>query len=301
MTTAWNTHLTELLIKKLGKTKGTALAEKYHPAFPTSYHEQCTVHDALNDIIKMEKLSSDNPLEIDFYVAKKNDDYPMHLKLFQYDKPIPLSDVLPMLENMNLRTDRERPFQITLSKSHSIWISDFSVAYTGNKSVDVEKIETVFLDALLNIYRKISENDGFNKLILSIGLTWREITVIRAYAKYLLQTGFRFSQAYIENTVTRYPDITQNLINLFLTKFTLKQTAATKKTLAELDQTIQKSLDSVSSLDDDRILRRFWQVIKATIRTNYFQKTADGKPKDYLSFKLRSAEVPELPLPHPLL
>jgi glutamate dehydrogenase len=298
MTLSWKEELHQHLVKKLGKKTGGALAKKYLPAFPMSFCEQRTIQDAVNDIIQIEKLSKENPLRIDLYKIPDTD-FPLHLKLYQYGQPVSLSDILPMIENMNLRTYSERPYEITLGKNTSVWISDFSVTYSHVSALNIPAVENNFEEAFTKIYFGVCENDGFNKLILITGLSWREVTIIRAYAKYLHQTGFRFSQSYIEKTVEAHAEIVKDLITLFNLKFSLKGSPASKDE-AELDNKIQSNLDAITSLDEDRIMRRFWSLIKATLRTNYFQTLPDGSPKNYLSFKLDSAEIPELPLPLPL-
>jgi len=297
MTRAWKDGLQAKLRKKFGAKNGEALYDKYDSAFPTNYFDDCTIETACDDIEQLEQLSEKKPLEIDLYETTEDKEYPLHLRLFQFDKPIALSDILPMLENMDLRTVNERPYEIDLSKS-TLWISDFSVIYPHAKEFDIKKVKDIFQEALLQTRNGVNENDGFNKLALGSQLSWKEITIIRAYAKYLQQTGFRFSQTYIEKTVTHYAEITKNLVQLFITLHDPKLKSRDK--LAEkINMQIQQSLEAVTSLDEDRILRRFWDVIKATLRTNYFQ-TQNNKPKDYLSFKLASKDVPELPLPRPL-
>ncbi len=299
MARAWKEDLHQQLTKKLGAKTGKLLAEKYAQAFPLSYCEKITVEEAIRDILQIEKLSKDNTLRIDLYEIPKVE-HPLHLKLYQYEKPIPLSDILPMIENMNLRTYSERPYEVVLSNKLSIWISDFSVDYAHADTLDIKEVEANFEEAFAKIRFGVCENDGFNKLVLGAGLNWREITIIRAYAKYMHQARFRFSQPYIEKTVELQAPITKDLVRLFNLKFGLKQNANVKKEITDLDTKIQTNLEAITSLDEDRIMRRFWQLIKATLRTNYFQMNAQGEPKDYLSFKLNSAEIPELPLPHPL-
>ncbi|HSW93082.1 MAG TPA: NAD-glutamate dehydrogenase domain-containing protein [Gammaproteobacteria bacterium] len=246
----------------------------------------------------IKKLSTRDPFQIDLY-EDKTSEFPLHLKLFQYGKPLPLSDVLPMIENMGLRTYSENPSEITRG-NETIWISDFSVTYTGSQTLDLSRAEKVFEEAFAKVRLGLMENDGFNRLVLAAGLSWRDVTLIRAYAKYLHQTGFRFNQAYIEQAVTSHADIIQNSVALFHLKFAPVKNPQAAKKIDALNDKIQTRLEAVTSLDDDRILRRFWQLVNATLRTNYFQTTSKGDPKDYLSFKLRSADVPELPLPHPL-
>lgn len=296
MNNAWIGQLQAALVKRGDDKKGQALFAKYKAAFSISYQDYCSVAMAVSDIHQIEKLSADKPFQIDFYQPSEKTDGILHLRLFQYTSAIPLSDILPILDNLGLRTFDERPYKIKLEKM-LVYISDFSVALTENNTFDIEVSEPIFQEAFTKICLGLCENDGFNKLVLAAQLTWREIGVLRAYAKYLHQASFRFSQAYIEKILVKYSSISQDLVNLFKLKNDPKKKSATAT--AELEKKIVTSLDAITSLDDDKVMRRFLQLIQATLRTNYFQ-TEDGQPKAYLSFKFKSSDIPELPLPHPL-
>lgn len=299
MVRSWIEELQAQLVKQFGSKKGTALSQKYAHAFSTSYHEDCSIQSAIEDIIQMELLSEENPIDITIHDEKKSIENRFHLKLYQLSNPIPLSDTLPMLENMGLRTFSDHPYAVTFPKGSTIWISDFNVSYANATKLDLTKIKDKFRDAFIKTRFGICENDGFNKLVLGADLSWREISILRAYSKYLVQTNFRFSQAYIEKTLANYPAITRDLISLFKTKFDPERKSSPKK-IADLENKIKHNLELVTSLDEDRILRRFWILIQATLRTNYFQTTKQGQNKDYLSLKLESHKIPELPLPIPL-
>jgi glutamate dehydrogenase len=294
MNREWNDTLQGKLSETFGTENSPALFNKYKDAFSTNYREECPAEIAVSDIKHMEKLSKNIPIDITFYLAA---DKSLHLRLFQFDQPIPLSDVLPMLENMDLRTYDERPYHIQ-ELEHSIWISDFTVTYTKATTLDIDKVKDLFQDAFINTRFGLSENDGFNKLVLGAQLAWGEIIILRAYAKYLRQTGFRFSQAYIEQALVNNAGITKDLTNLFIAKFDPEQKS--KAAADALEATILQALENITSLDEDRIVRRILELIKATLRTNYFQKQTDGNSKEYLSFKLSSRDIPELPLPLPL-
>lgn len=298
MTRTWNEELQQRLVKKWGAKKGNTLAKKYAHAFPASYSAQNSIEMAISDLMQVEKLSAENPFRIDLY-HDKTSEYPLHFKLFQYGKALPLSDIFPMIENMELRTYSEFPYELSLG-DETVFINDFSVEYARGGTLDFATVEKVFEDAFTKVRFGLSENDGFNRLVLAAGLSWREVTIIRAYAKYLHQTRFRFSQSYIEAAVVNHADIVKNLVELFHLKFSFPQKSRAAQKITELEEKIQHSLEAITSLDEDRILRRFWQLIRATLRTNYFQTTPDGNCKNYLSFKLKSEDVPELPLPHPL-
>jgi glutamate dehydrogenase len=296
MAEKWKDALLAKLTQQWGEEQGKALFAKYQKAFPSNYLEDNSSKIALVDIERLEQLSAENPLEIELYQAE---DKTLRLRLYQFGSPMPLSDILPMLENMDLRTLDERPYEVELG-SQTLWISDFSVTYTKNMTLEIDKIKNIFQDALIHIRFGQCVNDGFNKLVLGAELPWREISILRAYSKYLHQTGYQFNQVYIEKTLANHPGIARDLITFFKAKFDPAATSSATKNMETIDAKIQSSLEAVTSLDDDRTLRRLWHLIKATLRTNYFQTTAQGKFKEYISFKLKSDDVPELPLPHPL-
>jgi len=302
MDRAWIDALQKELMQQGGDKKGLAVFHRYANAFPTSYTEDCPAENALQDILRMEKLTPEHPIDLHLYHTQQNDTVTLHLKLFQFEKPIPLSDILPMLENMDLRVYNERPYTIAL-KDIPIWISDFIVTYVGSRdqtegvsfsALDIEKIKDNFQEAFIKIRFGLAENDGFNKLVLGAELTWREIIILRAYAKYLRQIGFRFSQDYIQQALIHQTDITTKLIQLFKTRHDPNQKVSAKKAAEQIETDILQALENVSSLDEDRIIRTLLQLMKATLRTNYFQN------KEYLSCKLSSKEIPDLPLPLPL-
>lgn len=300
MALSWKEQLTQALIKKFGNKQGHLLKEKYVNAFPYNYCEQQSIQHALLDITEMEKLSADHPVNIRLYTIQRNNQNELHTKLYQFENAIPLSDVLPMLENMDIRTLSENPYAIQTHDKKTIWISDSIVIYKQPLPLNIDEVNDNFSEAFKHILKCHCENDGFNKLILSADLSWREVSILRAYFKYLHQTRFRFSQNYIETTLSVHADVVKLLVNLFLTLHNPKQKSIAKSAATKLEEAIAVKLDAIKSLDEDRILRRFLALIKATLRTNYFQTTKDEKPKSYLAFKFLSAAVPELPLPHPL-
>ncbi|KTD55952.1 NAD-glutamate dehydrogenase [Legionella sainthelensi] len=296
---SWKEQLYQQVINKLGTQKGKKLAEKYLPILPLSYCEQHSADETLRDLLQIETLSLQNQLTIDF-VESPRTEFPLHIMLYRYGSPIPLSDILPILENMGLRTYTERPYRIEINQNEVIWIGDFNVTYTRSNLLPLDKVKAIFNEALIKISTGACENDGFNKLILGAGLSWREIIIIRAYAKYMQQIGFRFSKQYIEKTVDTYALIAKKLIQLFYLKFSLKQNSTIQKEKIALEHEIQTDIDAINSLDEDHIVRYFWSLIKATLRTNYFQHNSEGQLKEYLSLKLDSTKVPDLPPGQPI-
>jgi glutamate dehydrogenase len=295
MATAWQQELEKKILAQYGNTKGRILIKKYS-FFPPGYRDKYLPEMALSDIALLEKISSDNPLEIYFY-SKPSKKWPLQLRLFLWQKPIPLSDLLPMLENLDMRIYSEQTYQLKIEGHGLVWVSDFNISYERN-TLHIEKISNSFQEAFRNIYFGNSENDAFNKLILGASLTWRETMILRAYGKYLHQIGFRFSQDYIEKALIANTEITKKLIQFF--KILHDPTEVDQDQASRIEQDILQALENVFIYDEDIIIRRFVALIKATLRTNYFQKDINDQPKKCLAFKLNSGEIPELPLPKPL-
>lgn len=292
VTRSWTDEFKSYLIDEFGEAEGLRYFTKYRKAFPGSYTEYYLPSTAIEDIKKIENLSEKNPLGMILYKSGLSE---LRLKLFHTEETIALSDVLPTLENMGMRIIGERPHEIILKDGNLVWINDFDMIYVKNKDVDINSIKTIFQEAFFHIWFHHAEDDGFNQLVLAAELSWREIAILRAYTKYLRQTGFNFSQNYIEHALINNANIAKNLVNLFILRFSPQYRAD----ISELVSSIEESFDAVSSLDEDRILRRLLEVILATTRTNYFQKTNDGLPLSYISFKLDPYAISELPLPRP--
>ena len=297
---SWTEELKSHLIKQFGEADGLKYYARFAKAFPASYSEYYKPHTAISDIIQMGKLSKDNPLEMLFYKPVSKGPAALRLKLFHAEYPIALSDVLPTLENMGLRVLGERPHEIIFKDGSIIWINDFDMVYVKGKDIHVDQVKDIFQTAFAKIWFHHAEDDGFNRLVLEAQLTWRETSALRAYTKYLRQTGFTFSQAYIEQTLVNNADIAKNLVELFKQRFSPAISNNAQAETATLITQIEHYLDEVASLDEDRILRRFLETILATIRTNYFQTAADGGFKDYISFKFDPSAISDLPLPKPM-
>ena len=296
---SWQDKLNSALSDALGEAKGKALSKRYLTAFQPSYKEDVLPSSAVVDIQQLEALNVNNELGMLFYQPQEAalNDNKVRLKLFHKDEPIHLSDVLPMLENFGLRVINERPYEVKTADGSTFWILDFLMTVQGTViTEDLSDSQDRFQNALSQVWRKRLEDDGFNRIVLSSNLTGREVSVIRAYAKYMRQIDATFSQSYIEETFTRYPFIAELLVKMFIRKFNPKLKT---RTLDKFVDQINLRLDEVSSLDDDRIIRRYLDLINATLRTNFYQQTAEGEAKQYISFKFQPDLIPEMPKPLP--
>ncbi|ODR87431.1 NAD-glutamate dehydrogenase [Shewanella xiamenensis] len=295
---SWEDKLNTALNNALGEEAGTHLMKRYANAFEQSYKEDVLPSSAVVDMQQLEALDDEHKLGMLFYQPQEAalNDNKVRLKLFHKDEPIHLSDVLPMLENFGLRVINERPYEVTTSDGLTFWILDFLMTVKVANTDNIADSQDRFQTALSQVWQKKLEDDGFNRIILASGLTGREVSVLRAYAKYMRQIDATFSQAYIEETFGRYPQIADLLVKMFIRKFNPKLKT---RTLGKFMEQINLRLDEVSSLDDDRIIRRYLDLINATLRTNFYQSDAKGEPKSYISFKFMPSVIPEMPRPLP--
>ena len=333
----WQDDLREALVARHGEAVGLRMAAAYGRALPAGYIEESSTEAAASDVEHLAALTGPDDLHLSLQAVRGGDTEGLRLKLYRQLDDIPLSDALPMMENMGLRVISERPYRLQVGDT-PLYIQDFEVESTAG-TIDAANADAAFGEAFARIWHGDAENDGFNRLILSAGLHWRQVAMLRGYCKYLLQTGVPFSQSYVEQTFQHYPLLVRLLVELFEARFDpatgneskadiadgqarLKAALgvlaagdeATLKALqpvlearkadrnAQLEATraaLLKLLDRVASLDEDRILRSFIGVIDATLRTSYFQTDAAGNHGHCISFKFDSAKVPDLPKPRP--
>lgn len=300
LTKTWQDKLNNKIVSVYGEENGKAIVQKYYNAFSNSYAEQNLPSAALVDIQRIELLSEDKALDILFYRPQEEtaDSNIVKLKLYHKNEPIHLSDVLPILENFGLRVVDESPYKVTNRSGAVSWVMDFTMIYNTSGNFDMEKSQELFQKAFSATWDGNLEDDGFNRLILGAGIPGRRVTIVRAYAKYMRQIGSSFSIDYIANTMASYPDIAKLLIDLFHQKFS-PNIRRNKSKVESIQASVLSKLDTVSNLDDDRIIRRYLDLVNATLRTNFYQKNDNGFYKPYISFKLLPELIPDMPLPMP--
>ncbi len=297
VTRSWYDELRQELIALYSADKAEFLYERFRGAFMPAYQDTFDVVQAIEDIENIEKTFKSGSLSMQLYRPAHAKSGEIRFKVYHPDQPIPLSNVLPMLENMGLKVLDEHPFAIKpgVSGKNLIMIHDFGLRTRNRSEVKLENIHIKFQEAFSQIWSGEVESDGFNALVLLAGLDWRDVMVLRACCKYLRQAGIAFSQQYMEQTLCNNPFFSVQLIELFKARFDPRSNVLEKKIFRRLLSMLEK----IQSADEDRILRRYMNLIMSMIRTNFFQ-SLNGSPKQYLSFKLDSEKVDELPLPCPL-
>ena len=296
----WGDKLSNALISVNGEKIGLQLSRRYSGAFQAGYQTAYSIKDALTDIYKIEKVIESGEIGLNLYQDSKIL-HKARFKIYHNEGGLSLSDVLPVFEHMGFKVINEAgPHSITPESidPEGFIIHDFGLETRNGKSVDVKAIRENFHEAFRKTWLGEVESDGFNGLIISSGLSWRQVVILRAYCKYLRQINITFSQAYMEQTLFNNPRLSKMLVELFLETFN-PQVQNNRKRANRIREKFLGGLEKVWSADEDRILRLFLNIIEATLRTNYFQMGENGSEKPYLSFKINSQQVEELPLPRP--
>ena len=297
---SWADDLQFFLSDSFGEEKANHLFAHYKNAFPAVYTANFSPRTAVFDIRHMEQLSEVNSLGLNFYRPLDDLSDNFRLKIYQHDVTIPLSDVIPIVENLGLRAISERPYVLKFDDERRAWINDFSMHYTRGSLFKIDEIRELFQNAFTSVWFGDAENDGFNQLVLAAGLDWRQVSVLRTYAKYFKQIAFTFSQDYIETALSNNAVIAKKLVQLFEIRFNPEKTEHREEVFSNLTKEILSDLDNVSNLDEDKIIRQYVQAITATLRTNYYQLDRDGKPKNYISLKMNSRIIAGVPRPYPM-
>lgn len=297
----WTDNLKAALIERLGEEVGSKLYRRFGESFPAAYMEDASPFEGTFDVVRMALLQDEeDELRMSVYQPPGFGEKKLRFKVCRLDSPIPLSDALPMLENLGLRVISERPYRCVLEDGKKIWIQDFDMILDREGTLELATIGNNFREIFNRVWHKTTDNDGFNKLVLSARFNWRQAYLLRAYCRYLLQTGLPFSQAYMAQVMDRNAEIARLLVQLFEARFDPANGERKRKNAAEQClKEIEEALDLVASQDEDRILRAFLTVINATLRTNFYQLQPDGENKPYLSIKLDPSSIPDLPLPRP--
>jgi glutamate dehydrogenase len=297
---SWSDDLYDALVDQVGEELGVDLHARYAEAFPAAYQQDTSAAAAVVDIGRMEGLGGGDDLAMHLYRPLEAAPGTLRFKLFRHGQSVTLSDVLPLLENMGVHVVDERPYGVRPAGAEPVWIYDFGLRHEPLADLDTEGMRERFQEAFAMVWRGDLENDGLNRLVLRAGLRGREVAVVRAYAKYLRQVGATFALDYTVATLANNPGLTRRLFELFQVRLDPDHAVDRALVAKHIVHDIEDGLDAVSSLNEDRILRTLLGVVEATLRTNYFQVGSSGAAKPWLSIKLSSAQIPDLPLPRPM-
>ena len=298
---SWADAFKTALLARFDEAYALRLYADYAQAFPAAYAEDFSGDAGALDVSFLEALEKESGrLYLDIYRPEPRRKDRLFLKIFRGQDAIPLCDLLPMLENMGLKVIAERPYQLEFCGGRRAWIQDLELVMHNPTVIKCDALDREIKSAFSAVWTGRMDSDKFNQLTLTTGVPWRIVTVLRAYCRYLLQAGLPFSPGYIAQVLVNNTVLVRACADLFVARFDPQiSPAGRRRLLTQLDRHIRSALDEVKGSDEDRILRALWNTVSATVRTNAFQTRA-GQFKDYLSFKIESQQLRELPLPKPL-
>ena len=301
----WTDALAESLTLVHDPIMAQQLTRRYRDAFPAGYREAYVPPVAVADIRLIESLSPIRPLGADFYTRREGDAACAGLKVWSRENPIPLSERVPVLENMGFKVVDERTYKIEPGETGAaeMWLHDMMLERADGAAFDLDALKARLEACFMAVMRGRAENDGYNALVLTAGTQWRDVALVRTISRFLRQVRVPYSQDYMWATLRRHSGIAAQIVQLFHQRFDPKL-EVTKDERAEqqaaLVAEIETALGAVESLDEDRILRHFVNAVSSALRTNFYQTGDGGQPKATIAIKFDSRKIDGLPLPKPL-
>lgn len=297
----WSDGLAEALTLQ-ASDKARELFECYREAFSAGFQESYAPAIAAGDIRTIESLGEQRPLDVDFHHRLEEEQRAVGLKVWSYARPLPLSERVPVLENMGFKVVDERTFLIApkADGAREIWFHDMLLERCDGGAIDLGAAKAQLEAAFLMVMRGAAENDGYNALTLAGGLAWRDVALIRLLSRFLRQIRVPYSQDYMWATLVKHASIAADVVELFHARFDPRNDTGRDDEQKEITARIEEELQKVQSLDEDRILRHFVNAVQSAIRTNFYQTDNDGQPKPLIAVKFASGKLTDLPLPRPL-
>nr|MBA3233373.1 NAD-glutamate dehydrogenase [Propionibacteriales bacterium] len=298
-TRSWGDDFVGVIVDEFGEEAGGRLGKRYVDAFPEAYKEDFSASVAAADVRRLEDVEPDK-IGLSLYAPVDASPGVARFKVFRTERPLSLSQVLPLLSAMGVEVVDERPYELQRPNGRA-WIYDFGLRRDADMPDGAREL---FQDAFRASWSGAAESDGFTALVLDGGIPWRKVTILRAYARYFRQGAIPFSQGYVEASLRANVPIAQLLIDLFEARFDpaggdVGDGTSRERRVTSIEKKIREALDGVASLDQDRILRGYLSAMQATLRTNFYQSGPDGAPKTYISLKLEPKLLPDLPEPRP--
>ena len=287
----WDDELKAALLEAFGEARGNELLRRWAGAFPVAYRDEYAARNAVPDIDMMSGLGDDAPVAMNLYRPLEAPPGTLRFKLLRRGEPLTLSASLPMLEHMGMTVLDEHPHRVQPADGPAVWIDDFGLRLpAADADIDIASLHGRFEEAFGAMLSGAVESDDFNRLVIGAALPAGEITVLRAYARYMRQIGFALSQPFIEATLAAHAPIARALVELFKARF---DPAGSGDGSAEVRR-IEAMLEEVTNLSEDRVLRQLLALMLATTRTNFW------RGREFLSFKFDPSKVPGLPQPKPM-
>lgn len=295
---SWDDDFSAELIERVGEDRAADVLATYADGFPEAYKQEVPADAAVKDVLIAES-APDGEVRLRLYAPKGHGSRLRRLKIIRAGDPISLSRVLPVLGSLGVTVEDEHPYDITRVGRVPLHVYDLGFELPEGDVPDLDNFRGRFESAFLAIWHGRCEPDALNGLTVSTSLDWQQIVVLRAYVRYLQQTGASLGQEFVEGALLGNRAIAQLIVELFEARFDPRRDEGRSERQETLAVQARQALDAVASLDEDRILRSLIGMVASTTRTNAYCRDGEGQPLDRLSFKLDAASIPELPLPRP--
>ncbi|MGP4714270.1 MULTISPECIES: NAD-glutamate dehydrogenase [unclassified Psychrobacter] len=297
---SWHDDYQRTLLDNVGEQQANTLNRQFLDYIPAAYQERFDTRTAVEDTKRLASINDEQPMIWHLYQSTGDAANQLHLKLYGRNQPVILSKVLPILENFGVSVISAQTYEFDLPQQ-PIWMQEYELTLEHVDTVDIRVVRTQFEESLKQIWAGRVESDSFNELVLTTELDTYDVVVLRALSSYMRQARAPFSSSYIQQTIVKNSDISVNLINLFDARMNPNHSEDERKNnSAKIQEQLTSALVDVDSLDEDRILRWYLDLINAMVRTNFYQTNEQGERKDRLSFKFLAADIPNLPKPKPM-
>ncbi len=299
----WQDQLETALAAAFGEERAAGFVANYQGAFPVGYQDDTAIAMAVSDIRKIDELETASSLGIHLYREPRDPENLLHFRIFNCERAVTLSEVVPILENMGMQVLTERPYRLRRVDGRELWVHDLGVAHAGTAVIDPRLSGARIEEAFLAVLNGRAENDAFNQLVIAAGLDWREASVLRAYGHYMKQLRHPASRDFVAATLARHPEVTRALAALFRLRFDPASGTAVedrRRQAGELDVRIREMLDSIAQLNEDQALRTLLALVQATLRTGVYRREGLPAAADCVSFKFDCGAVPGMPKPVPM-
>ncbi len=288
---SWQDDFGGALAELVGEVEATRLQRTLPDAFPEGYRADHAAAAGAADLLRLAALPEDG-FDLQLYAAGEGE---LRFKVLSRE-PLSLSAVLPVLQDMAVEVLDSRPYRLHAGSAH---LYDFGLRAAGELHRDRTGLADLFSETFAAVWRGEAESDGLNALVLRGGLTCRQVVVLRAYAAYLRQGGWSFTPAYVAECLGAHAGVARLLVGLFEAQFNPDLAEPREELCEALATQVETALAEVPSLDQDRILRSFLHTVRATTRTNAYQRDESGRPLTRLALKLQPRRIPGLPEPRP--
>ena len=295
----WGDNFKDVINTEFGIEKSKDILNLYNDAFSISYTNRFDAKRAVLDLKKINKSLETGCIVSDLYKSSATAEEVVELKIYSPEKELQLSGIMPVLDSFGFNVIHEHTYLISLANNKKAWIHYFNLNLTKTGGKLTDNIKVNFEDTIDRIWKSEATTGFLNRLIIDANLSYREVLFLRVYSKYLYQAGFRYSQKYTSDVLVKHRDITKLIVELFIAKFDPSFKEKRQEKIDEISNSIKVALGKVSEINDDLVIRKFFNAIESTIRTNFYQKKDSGEYKDYVSFKFNSASIKDLPLPVP--